>query len=191
MNYVRHLAFGLLALIASSAQAWGQMNYSTYEDVWYGEPQVVGYAELDDITGGCITGGFSQTTTLYSPTRSAASSGSQASLSYDAEVGQWNVVAGYGMQCQCGPPGGHTFTMSAGRGFFASTQIAFYQYYQTQAVGKLYTRCNTGACYYMLLFGLTGTPPFVSVSMLLFQPPGIPPTCWQVGTPITVASCAG
>ena len=125
------------------------MSYSTYTDGWgSGNPLIVtGYAELDDLSG-CIGGGYSQSTRLYSPSgRTSSSSGTTASLSYSAENGNWNVVGTYSIACNCGPQGSHQFQISGGNVLPVGSFTDNYRFHSKMSNGqKVWSRCNLGNC---------------------------------------------
>ena len=148
-------SFTLMMFIGIGAPrtAFASMNYSVYNDVWGSDPQVVGYSEMDDFSG-CASSVISRSTTLYSPTRSAVSSGSTAYMSFDVEGGDWTVVGTYNLACNCSPYGGsHMFPMSSGLSWHMSIKTTWYTdgqynppfcYYPTTACTSGIPTCNQG-----------------------------------------------
>lgn len=182
----RLLPAALVALFIPDL-GFAAMSYSTYHETWPGNNNqtIYGYAELDD-NGGCISGGFSQSTTVYSPTRSATSFGHNASLSYAAENGNWATVGSYQMQCNCGP-GSHYFTMGSGVQTVISSFTANYQFNGMAGSLYRYTRCNTGPC--LTLYTLAGGQPFVKWFVIRATQGGIVTVC-AGSSPLTIPSCS-
>jgi hypothetical protein len=153
MSIERRFSVGVIIAVLVcgwSTPAAASMNYSTYEDVWGGDPELVyGYAELDDL-GGCAQYANSQTTYLMSPTRTVSASGqysSSASMAYDAEEGNWSVVGNFSVQCNCAPFGGsHTFIVGGSDNWYLSHKTTFYKWPTPAPPLCLYatTACSSG-----------------------------------------------
>ena len=156
--YVVHIV-----ILTWSSIAQAQMSYSVYTDMWGNDPNVVGYAELDDGSG-CLSGITAQSTTLYSPTRMASSGGSTTQMAYSSETGDWTVVGNYTMQCNCSPyGGGHVFGFGSGLTWHLSHKVTYYTngsyyppfcYYPTTACTSGTPSCTSGTG-----FNITGGCP--------------------------------